>query len=208
MSRKKKRPSQPSRFKPILRSVATLALGAIMGLLIPVYFVKLLPGPRVDASIQQLNIKTGNASGCTAYIVLVGSSKPLEYLSLAVQFPRNVSNYQVGSGQQFLLSASQHTAADIVAYGRDPNGDCILKADPEPNDPDLHVWRAGPGVIKAETSKTTSDWRMFGFFALSLKKPSFSPAVLYTEGSYEYSIFGIAVKQRLTFQHLSTSDAK
>lgn len=89
MSRKKKRPSEPSRFQPILRSVATLVLGTIMGLLIPVYFVKLLPGPRVDASIQQLNIKAGNAAGCTAYIVLVGSSKPLEYLSFAVQFPRN-----------------------------------------------------------------------------------------------------------------------
>jgi hypothetical protein len=81
-----------------------------MGLLIPVYFVKLLPGPRVDASIQQLNLKAGNAAGCMAYIVLVGSSKPLEYLSLAVEFPRNISNYQVGSGQQFLLSASAHSS--------------------------------------------------------------------------------------------------
>lgn len=173
MSRKKKLSKQSDQSRSSLIGILKYLATMVVGILLPTYFVTLLPGPKVDASIQQLNIKAGNAAGCTAYIVLVGSSKPLEYLSFAVQFPRNISNYQVGSGQQFLFSASQHTAADIVAYGRDANGDCILKADPEPNDPDLHVWRAGPGVIKVETSKTTSDWRMFGFFALSLKKPSF-----------------------------------
>ena len=42
----------------------------VVGILLPTYFVTLLPGPKVDASIQQLNIKAGMRPGARLILYL------------------------------------------------------------------------------------------------------------------------------------------
>ena len=208
MSRKKPVPDQPNRWRVPFGSVGKYLLATIVGILLPTYFVRLLPGPKVGAEIQRLNFKRGRAAGCTGYSMRVWSQQPLDYLYFAIEFPRDVANYHVGEGKQYHLTTEGILMADFVTFDRDANGDCVVKANGEANDPGFDVWTAGPRVVKGQSSKTPQNWTTSGFFALSSKKPSVSPAELDIEGAYEYSIFGIAVRKKLTFHVESPQDVK
>jgi hypothetical protein len=208
MSRKRPVPDAPNRLRAAFGSVGKYLLATIVGILLPTYFVRLLPGPKVDAEIQRLNIEKGNAAGCTGYLMQLRSQQPLDNLYFAIEFPGDVANYHVGGGEQFHLPPLGIQMADLIAFGRDANGDCVIKANVEPNDPGFNVWTAGPDIVRGQASKTPPNWTILGFFVLSTKKPSASPAELYGDAAYEYSIFGIAVRKKLTFHVASPQDIR
>lgn len=127
MSRKKKQLSKPSWFSASLRSGVMFVAGTIFGLFLNAYFVRLLPGPIVHAYITKMDVRDGEAAGCTIYHVDLTADKPLDFLYFDVQFPRNISDYKVSAGERAVTPGRAIGSYTLFAYGKNSSGDCDVR---------------------------------------------------------------------------------
>jgi hypothetical protein len=82
-------------------SVATFLLGVVAALCIGQWFVGMLPGPKVGATIQTVRGDTANTIGCLYYVIIVSIEQPVEDIYLKAHFPDQINNYKVGLPQEY-----------------------------------------------------------------------------------------------------------
>src|SRR5208282_2088692 len=99
-------------------------------------------------------------------------------LYLTIQFPGDIASYKFGAGSAAVLGTTPgRVAMALFELGKDANGECtVVQAAVAPS-PDLSVTIAGPGMIQLRGSHLIPETAVFGVFALSIKEPSFHPAI-------------------------------
>jgi hypothetical protein len=182
--------------------------GTLFGLYIVRWFVSLLPGPHIAASVTGLHEGTGNAAGCIFYMFTVTVDDPIEYVYAKVQFPTQIDNFKVG----FPLEAEtqDHARMQMQAFegGRNAKGECSVVQAAISNDADVQASAAG-NMIVVHASKLPSKAAIVGMVATSDQHSSLSPAPkIYTEGAYEYMALGQTVRKSLLILDGGISDAK
>ena len=196
-------------------AVAGVVIGVITLLLIfeGSTLMGLLPGPNAHVTIQGLRATSGNPAGCLGYMVSIDTANPsnevIQALYLTIQFPKNIASYKFGAANASVLArAPQRVWMSIFELGKDADGECsVVQAAVSPS-PDLTATIAGPGMVQMRGIRILPRTVLQGYFALSVKDASFQPPTMFTEGSYEYTRFGITVSKPITIEDMGISDAK
>ena len=79
-----------------LRRPVWFIVGILFGLFIVQWFVELLPGSHISASLSGMHVESGNAAGCNLYTFTVNTDDPIEYVYAKLQFPSQINNFKVG----------------------------------------------------------------------------------------------------------------
>jgi len=186
----------------MLSSIGIFLLGTIVGLLITLYvgqwFVALLPGPRVAASINGIRGDTENTVGCLYYVIIITIEQPVDYIYLKAQFPDNINNYKVGLPQESQTPATGRVQLQAWEAGRDQNGNCTIVQAAINNSADVQTSTAG-NMISIHASELPPQTNIMGMVATTEGKSTISPrpASVYTEGEYKYLKLGLTVRRRL-----------
>ena len=132
----------------------------------------------------------------------------LDGVYFTIQFPGNIAGYRFGTGSAAELEPTGRTAIAGFEVGKDPTGECqVVQAAIAPS-PDITATIAGPGMIQVRGTRILPKTMVNGLFALSVKKPSFQPPKMFTEGSYEYKRLGFTVSKPLRFMDQGVKETK
>jgi hypothetical protein len=144
-------------------------------------------------------------------MVSIGSppDEVIERLYLTIQFPGNISGYKFGAASAAVLGSSPGLVGmSVFELGKDANGECtVVQAAVAPS-PDLTATIAGPGMVQMRGARIIPKTMVMGYFALSVKEPSFHPAMMFKEGYFEYTRFGLLISKPLKFFDAGVHDAK
>jgi hypothetical protein len=198
----RKRPVAKTRQRTILSSTAIFLLGTVIGVVITLYvgqwFVALLPGPRVAASIKAIRGDTENTAGCLYYVIIVTIEQAVDYIYLKAQFPDKINNYKVGLPQESQTADVGRVAAQGWEAGKDLNGNCTIVQAAINNSADVQTSIAS-NMISIHASKLPPQTNIMGMVATTEGKSTISPrpGSVYTEAEYEYLKLGLTVRRRL-----------
>lgn len=192
-----------------LRAIGTFVLGTVFGLYVVQWFVAILPGPQVAATVHGLRGTTANTAGCVYYTFTVSSDQPIEYVYLKSQFPSKIINYKVGLPQEAHTATAGRVALQAWEAGKDAKGDCTIVQAAVNNSADVQASAAG-NMIAIHASKLPAQTNIMGMIATTEGESSVrpAPANVYTEGAYEYLKLGQTVRKVLRVSNTGTTDAK
>jgi hypothetical protein len=183
-------------------SIAIFLLGTIVGVVITLYvgqwFVAILPGPRVSASINAIRGNTENTAGCLYYVIAVTIEQPVDYIYLKAQFPDKINNYKVGLPQESQTPATGRVFLQAWEAGKDENGNCTIVQAAINNSADVQTSTAG-NMISIHASELPPQTNIMGMVATTEGKSTISPRPesVYTEAEYKYLKLGLTVRRRL-----------
>lgn len=188
-------------------------LGAVVGilaLLVPLV-ARFVADPKVEVVITGLRVTKGNALGCVVYSVEMAApqNETIDGVYFTIQFPANIAGYRFGTGSASELGPpAGRMSMAVFEVGKDPTGECqVVQAAIAPS-PDLTATIAGPGMVQVRGTRILPKTMVYGLFALSVRKPSFQPAQMFTDGSYEYKRLGFTVSKPLKFVNQGIHETK
>ena len=194
--------------KTAMRQPVVFVAGVIFGLFVVQWFVSLLPGPVVEATLRGLHVGAGNAAGCTAYMFTVQTDGPVEYVYAKLQFPSQINNFKVGFPQEAETTNAGRMDMQVWEVGRDAKGECTIVQAAVNNDTDVQASSSG-NMIAVHASKLPPKALIMGMVATSDSKSSVTPAPeIYKEGAYEYLKLGQTVRKALPISDLGVTEAK
>jgi hypothetical protein len=195
--------------RSLLRAIGTFLLGTVFGLFVIQWFVAILPGPQVAATVHGLRGTTAKTAGCVYYMFAVSSDQPIEYIYLKSQFPGKINNYKVGLPQEAQMATAGRMAMQAWEAGKDARGDCTIVQAAVNNSAEVQASAAG-NMIAIHASKLPAQTLIVGMIATTEGESSVRPApgTLYTEGAYEYLKLGQTVRRALRVSDTGTTEAK
>jgi hypothetical protein len=190
------------------RGFVLFVAGTVLGLYIVRWFVAMLPGPNVEANVQGLRVLTGNAAGCTSYMFTLSSDEPIDFASLRLQFPTQITNYRVGYPMENETSNAGPVGMQAWEIGRNEKGECAVVQAAINNSIDVQVAAAGNQLV-FHGSKLSAKALIWGMVATSEDKSSVTPAPNFSgKGEYEYYKLGQPVRGVVKITNVGVFDAK
>jgi hypothetical protein len=195
MKNQKIEPAKPSRTSKYSRSFAWFLIGTIFGLYVVGWFLSIIPGPKVTATISGFRGTTLNTSGCIYYSLALNIDRPIEYTYLKIQFPGKINNFKVGFPQESQMLSGK-TAMQVYEAGKDVNGSCTIVQAAINNSEDIQASAAG-NMLSVHSSKLPAQTFIIGMVSTTEGESSVNPipASIYTEGEYEYLKLGQTVRK-------------
>jgi hypothetical protein len=128
----RKKNSQPEHGRP-LRAIGTFFLGTVVGavlaLFIDSWFVSMLPGPQITASVDGFRPMSGKSAGCIFYNVRVdGGDQPIEFVYLKAQLPTKINDFKVGHPSEAQTPITGRAAMWVWVGDKDAQGACTIQA--------------------------------------------------------------------------------
>ncbi|HUH62309.1 MAG TPA: hypothetical protein VLZ50_04895 [Terracidiphilus sp.] len=190
------------------RGFLSFIVGTLFGLFVVRWFVALLPGPRIEASIRGVRATSGNAAGCTFYIFFLKTDAPVDYVYAKIQFPTKINNYKVGFPQEAQMPNTGRNSMQLWDLSKDSAGECTVVQAAVSNDTDIQSSAAG-NMIGINASKLPPEAIIEGVISTSEHQSAVNPLPnLYTEGAYEYPKLGQTVRRMLTIANSGVSDLR
>ena len=188
------------------------AFGTLFGVLFGLYFVPwyvaLLPGPHVVASVQGLRITKGNPIGCTAYMFTFSTDRPLEYVYGKLQFPNRVDDAKFGYPEEAITRSSDRMAMQVTEFGKSPTGQCRVVQTAIDNHIGIESSMAG-NMVGFSASKVPPKGLIEGEVVTEDGQSSANAlADFYSEGEYDYLNLGQSVRKPLAISFAGTVDPK
>jgi hypothetical protein len=192
-----------------VRPIATFVIGTLFGLYVVSWFVAILPGPKVMATVHGLRGTTPNTTGCVYYTFVISCDQPIEYTYLKLQFPGKINNFRVGLPQEAQTATAGKVAMQVWEAGKDASGACTIVQAAINNSADVQASAAG-NMIAIHASKLPLRTNVMGMIATTEGESSVKPISVgvYTEGAYEYLKLGQTVRKTLSVSNTGITDAK
>jgi hypothetical protein len=198
---------KPKRLRSLLQGFTWFVAGTLFGLYVVQWFVALLPGPHVGATVSGLHATSGNAAGCTFYMFTISSDEPTEYIYAKFQFPTSINNFKVGFPQEAETMDANRVSMQLWEGGKDAKGECTVVQAAINNETDVQASAAG-NMIAVHSSKLPPKTIIMGMVATSEHSAVTPAPKLYTEGAYEYLKLGQPVRKVLAILDGGITDAK
>lgn len=207
-NRKKAETSISNRLRhPVVYLFGTL-FASLVGLFFVPWFVALLPGPHVTATVRGIRITHGIPAGCTVHLIDLSSDKPLEYLQGKMQFKNQIDDFKFGYPMEAENAKSGPMSMQVWDIGRDANGSCKINQLAVKNTIGVQASASG-NMILFSVSKMHPDESIWVAAVTDDNKTSVNPAPkFYSEGSYKYLKLGQIVQKPLTVSLSPTTDTK
>jgi hypothetical protein len=207
---KKKKPAKGPNPKPrkrpraILSTIGKMLFGVFLGLFVVQWFVPMLPGPKVEATVD--GKWSNDYPGCIYYNLRVGSDEFVEYIYLKIQVPGKINNSNIGLSHQSYFQGRM-ISLQPFQYGVDATGKCIIfiNASPLPKNASVQVSTDGD-MIEIRASKSPAQTVIVGMIATTQDHTNSSD--FYTEGAYEYRKLGQTVRKPLFISYTGIKEEK
>ena len=175
-----------------LWSVLGFVAGVICGPITQYVFFQSLPGPTPSAQIQ---VSTG-IGGCDLYSIEVGfpGGYTIDKLNFAVQFPGPIKDRRLGVSKQVTPHAEY--AGVFLFHGGEKVCEFMGSAEVPP--PNIQAGITWPN--KFEFQGTDIHNPLSAQFILPKDRRATTLEGTYSEGTYEYRVFGITVHKSLFFK--------
>lgn len=198
-----KKPKASNKKHFLLNTIFSTIFGAILGLYGVRWFVELLPGPSIPASVSRTQ-----KGGCTFYSLDIGpdrypddTSISADYISARVQLPRRITDFKVGVVRGQTLNNGVIAGLQAWSLGRNDKSECAILQS-TPNDT-LDVQAASTGnTIVVHVSRLAPHEMITAVAVLSESESTVtsSPGVI-MDGMIEYTKLGQVIQKSLPIRN-------
>jgi hypothetical protein len=165
------------------------------------------PASHVGVITSALRIASGNAVGCVAYMVDIGTDRGFDHAYVKIRFPFKVSDVKAGTRPTAALSTENSMTSVLAKSGRARMTLVGLRTPQGPTNPknrEGHRKRGRHSILKFQPN-TQAAALLVGADEYPLDKTE--PPVVH-EGHFGSSILGYLAKREITFQDNAVVIAK
>jgi hypothetical protein len=191
----KSAPTKGGWIRKTLWSLLGFVLGVAFGPMLQYEFFQSVPGPKASAKIQVFT----DAGGCDLYSLQLSfpGNTVIDKVDFAVQFPRVIEDKRLGVSKQ--VGENFEYAGPFQFHGGKEACEFLSPVEVPP--PSIQAVITWPN--KFEFVGTDIHNPLSAEFIVPKDPRATALTGIYSEGSYEYRLFGIPVKKQISF-HVET----